>query len=320
MSPEQAGGGRLTKKNRFNLCLFLSLVLLAGCIRGDRLQQSPRPVPAASSAASSAGTTPAPDDEGSAVRSLLSIYDCVPDPQNGEWARVIEVIDGDTISVLQNGLTYRVRLVGINAPEMDEQAGPDALACSQRLLAGQDVYLLKDVSETDQYNRLLRYVFTSDTFVNYSLVREGCAFQVAYPPDTACTALLEEAENAAKADSVGFWANQAEEGALDIRIREVFYNGVRGENEPDEYVEIENMGAEAVDLSGWYLRDQGSHRFTFPSFQMAPGQVCRVYTDESHPETCGFSFGVSDSGIWNNGGDCAFLFASNGNLVGEFCY
>jgi len=52
---------------------------------------------------------------------------------------------------------------------------------------------------------------------------------------------------------------------------------------------------------------------------MQPGQVCRVYTNEYHPEWCGFSFG-SGSAIWNNSGDCAYLRDSEGRLIDTFCY
>ena len=59
--------------------------------------------------------------------------------------------------------------------------------------------------------------------------------------------------------------------------------------------------------------------FVFPDFELQPGQQCRVYTNEYHPEYCGFSFG-SGKALWNNGGDCGHLYDSNGVEVSTYCY
>jgi len=57
--------------------------------------------------------------------------------------------------------------------------------------------------------------------------------------------------------------------------------------------------------------------FTFT--EKAAGQSCRVYTNESHPETCGFSFG-SGKAILNNKGDCVYLFDGSGAQIASRCY
>jgi hypothetical protein len=44
-----------------------------------------------------------------------------------------------------------------------------------------------------------------------------------------------------------------------------------------------------------------------------------VYTNEAHPESCGFNMG-SGSAVWNNGGDCAYLEDSLGKEIAELCY
>ena len=49
---------------------------------------------------------------------------------------------------------------------------------------------------------------------------------------------------------------------------------------------------------------------------MLPGQVCRIYTNEYHPECCGFNYG-SGSAIWNNTGDCAYLRDGQSTLIDE---
>ena len=90
--------------------------------------------------------------------------------------------------------------------------------------------------------------------------------------------------------------------------------------ESDEYAEITNLGAGSANLLGWRLNagDPGQN-FYFPNFTLNPGQSCRVYTNEIHPEHCGFSFGRG-SAIWSNSGDCGYLYDDGGALVSDYCY
>jgi hypothetical protein len=103
-------------------------------------------------------------------------------------------------------------------------------------------------------------------------------------------------------------------------IRTINYDGQVPYVESDEYAEIKNIGSWAVNVSGWRLNagDPGQN-FYFPSFVFQPGQLCRVYTNEIHPETCGFSFG-SGSALWINSGDCGYLYDADGGLVHVLCY
>jgi phosphatidylserine/phosphatidylglycerophosphate/cardiolipin synthase-like enzyme len=104
-----------------------------------------------------------------------------------------------------------------------------------------------------------------------------------------------------------------------VVITDIFYDGEKGRAEPDEYVEIRNDDTVTIDLRNWTLRDEANHVFTFPFHLMQPGQTCRIYTNEDHPEWCGFSYG-SGSAIWNNSGDCADLRDSTGRTVDTYCY
>lgn len=103
----------------------------------------------------------------------------------GEIATVTRVIDGDTIDVLLNGQQMRVRYVGVNTPERDEPCYSDATQANRDLVEGKTVTLVTDTSETDPYDRLLRYIYADGVFVNESLVRDGFAEAVKYPPDDA---------------------------------------------------------------------------------------------------------------------------------------
>lgn len=104
-----------------------------------------------------------------------------------------------------------------------------------------------------------------------------------------------------------------------VVIQAIFYDGVVSSKEPDEYVELSNQAGAAIQLAGWTLRDQDNRVYTFPSYVMKPGEVCRVYTNEDHPEWCGFNWG-SGSAVWDNGGECATLQDASGTLIDEYCY
>ncbi len=121
----------------------------------------------------------------------------------GEVGRVVNVIDGDTIDVLIDGVRSRVRYIGINTPERDEACYREATRANARLVDGQTVTLVRDVSETDRFGRLLRYVYVNGQFVNEILVREGYAEAVQYPPDTAHARLFNDLERAARAANLG---------------------------------------------------------------------------------------------------------------------
>ena len=104
----------------------------------------------------------------------------------------------------------------------------------------------------------------------------------------------------------------------DVRITEIHYAG-SGSQEPGEYVEIKNSDDLPILLQDWTLTNGANQLFLFPSYVLIPGKNCRIYTNEHHPEWCGFSFGSANP-IWSNDGDCPHLFDSSGNPVIGFCY
>ncbi len=103
----------------------------------------------------------------------------------GETGRVVSVIDGDTIDVDINNRTLRVRYIGVNTPERDEPCYAKATAANAAMVNGQTVRLVRDQSNTDPYDRLLRYVYVGDVFVNRELVAGGYAEAVLYQPNDA---------------------------------------------------------------------------------------------------------------------------------------
>ncbi len=125
----------------------------------------------------------------------------------GETAQVLHVIDGDTIDVLLDGNEYRVRYVGVDTPERDEPFYREATQANRDFVDGQTVTLAVDVSETDQYGRLLRYVYLADgTFVNAELIAGGYARLVTYPPDVANADYFADLQREARQAERGLWA------------------------------------------------------------------------------------------------------------------
>jgi endonuclease YncB( thermonuclease family) len=129
-----------------------------------------------------------------------------PDIPPGDSASVVNITDGDTIEVLVGDVQHTVRYIGIDTPERGEPLADQCTAANAALVAGQDVILVKDQSETDQYGRLMRYIFLEDgTFVSEELVRSGFPRAISYPPDTQYDNQFRAAETIAKASSSGIW-------------------------------------------------------------------------------------------------------------------
>ncbi|MEJ2600865.1 MAG: thermonuclease family protein [Anaerolineales bacterium] len=125
-------------------------------------------------------------------------------------AMVTSVVDGDTIRVKIAGQETYLRYIGVDSPEDTDQhvwLGLEAAEENRLLVDGKRVLLFKDTSETDSFDRLLRYVLLEDgTFVNLEMVRSGLAQARAYPPDTACRTLFASAETQARQAALGLWS------------------------------------------------------------------------------------------------------------------
>jgi len=144
----------------------------------------------------------------SALSLALTPAFAAPPPYDERKARVIAVVDGDTINVLISGFyERRVRYIGIDAPEMRRDCfASEATAANRQLVLGKDVALERDVSDTDRFGRLLRYVYLpTGEMVNELLVRGGYAVARNYPPDTKYRARFETAERQARQANAGLW-------------------------------------------------------------------------------------------------------------------
>lgn len=245
-----------------------------------------------------------------------------------EAARVITIVDGDTIRVVMNGQEYPVRYIGIDTPEIVhpglpvEPFGPEAAEANRQLVLDRDVLLERDVSDTDAYGRLLRYVWVGDLMVNGELVRLGLAKANSYFPDVKYQDYLEGLEAEAFAAGLGIWSitptppppPAAEPSEpMGVFIAEVFKAG------KPETVTLENNGPVAVDLSGWTLVSvRGNQRYTIPGGTvLEPGARITVYSGPG-ADAAGPLFWTTDN-MWNNSEfDPAELYDAAGTLVSRW--
>lgn len=149
------------------------------------------PLPATTDTA--AATTPA----GS---SSVSCIPAIP-VQN---AFVVEVLDGNTIRALIDGLVYTVRYIGIDPPQNANFANA-ATYENYVLVYGREVQLIPGDSDKDERGRLLRYVKVKETFVNIDLLQKGLATASEDQSETSCHAEFVSAEGQARNAKAGLW-------------------------------------------------------------------------------------------------------------------
>lgn len=112
------------------------------------------------------------------------------------------VVDGDTVE-LSTG--QRMRLIGIDAPENGSPYFGKARDKLIELVLNKEVRVEKDVTETDRYGRLSRYVYIGETFVNREMVRSGYAASYKYPPDVKYQDQFVATEQDSKTAGSGLW-------------------------------------------------------------------------------------------------------------------
>lgn len=124
---------------------------------------------------------------------------------------VVRVVDGDTVHVRIGDRIEKVRLIGVNTPEIhhprkgEEPGGRQALAVNRQLLLGKRVRLELDVQHRDRYGRLLAYVWVGDTMVNAELVRRGYAQVMTVPPNVRYQDLFLKLQRDAREAGRGLW-------------------------------------------------------------------------------------------------------------------
>jgi micrococcal nuclease len=148
-----------------------------------------------------------------------------PRPPNLFWGIVTRVVDGDTIHVLlRDGPTERVRLIGIDTPEVHEsdklkrdarQSGRSkaeiqalgrlASEFTRRHLDRKEVGLGPDVQSRDRHGRLLAYVWQDKKLFNMLIVTEGYAQVLTIPPNVRYADIFLACQREARQAKRGLW-------------------------------------------------------------------------------------------------------------------
>jgi micrococcal nuclease len=200
---------KLLKFKYFLLVLCLSMLLpwFSGCAAaGDYAAESEKmPSQQTNDSGLDSRESPSP-----------AVENRVQHPDSLKSVQVIWIVDGDTIKVKMAGNTEKVRLIGVDTPELNHPTRgeePYALAArkyTQSQLANKSVLLEFDVEKTDQYGRLLAYVWLEKQMFNEMLLKEGFAQLSTYPPNIKYTERFTAAQREAVAAERGLWGAEAD--------------------------------------------------------------------------------------------------------------
>jgi micrococcal nuclease len=235
-------------------------------------------------------------------------------PSSKETFEVSQIIDGDTIR-LSTG--EKVRLIGINTPERDQPYYAEATQKLSELIGDNQVTLEKDVTDKDQYGRLLRYIYVNETFVNLEMVKHGYAISYSFPPNTKHLSEFEAAEEEARNAGIGIWTQSS--FTLTVSQLHADAEGDDSVNLNDEYVLFENNGNSTIIMTSWTVQDEAHNFYVFPEFGFANGSTLTLYTGSGTDTTTQLYWG-NDKPIWNNDGDSLYLRDAEGLLVTYYSY
>ena len=137
---------------------------------------------------------------------LLLLNGCQTTTQpQGLKVQVKRVISGQTIEVVSNDKTIQVRLIGIDAPDLQQQPhGQAAKAFLTQLIVDKQVILELDDQKQDEFGRSLAYVW-SDFLVNEYLVKQGVVLVAVKSPNHKHDTRLVHAQQWARLMEQGIW-------------------------------------------------------------------------------------------------------------------
>lgn len=157
------------------------------------------------------------------LAAVLTLMSCTPNPGPSTpsatapavvSAEVIAVVDGDTIDVrTRDGTEARVRLIGLDAPEIGRDGAADECYAQEARdwldaeLYGVTVQLEADPTQddADRYGRLLRHVYTDGQSAALGSIAAGAAYEYTYDAPYQHQAEHQAAEAEARADQLGLW-------------------------------------------------------------------------------------------------------------------
>lgn len=121
-------------------------------------------------------------------------------------AKVVGVLDGDTLDVLENGRPLRIRLANIDAPEKSQPFGQASKKSLSDMCYGNDATYTAQSKQVDKYNRTIAVVRCAGIEVNRAQIERGLAWvYTAYNKDIALPVI----ESRVKASHIGLWHDAA---------------------------------------------------------------------------------------------------------------
>lgn len=129
---------------------------------------------------------------------------CLADLMTGE---VVSVADGDTITVLSEGVQHKIRLSGIDAPEKNQPFGNQSKQSLVDIVFRKNVTV--DYNKRDKYNRIVGKVLLEGNDINLEQVKRGLAWhykQYEKEQELADRSIYANEEYIARRDIRGLWA------------------------------------------------------------------------------------------------------------------
>lgn len=145
---------------------------------------------------------------------------------------VVQIVDGDTLTVQHNGRAEKIRLIGIDAPESSinnktkkdaargngdvetiTKMGKEATRFVRKIVKPGDPIVIEfDKQTRDKYGRLLGYVYlSSGKMLNEEIVKAGYATLLTYPPNVKYQNRFLKAYREARENNRGLWAKYGAE-------------------------------------------------------------------------------------------------------------
>ena len=132
---------------------------------------------------------------------LLSLISCKDFSFNEvHEGKVVKVLDGDSINILQHGEEVRIRLAEIDAPEHGQAFWKKSKLALEKYVAGKQVSV--EEFDRDRYGRVVGHVYINDVWINGALVKKGYAYVYTR---YAVSKKLYEYESYAEKNKLGVW-------------------------------------------------------------------------------------------------------------------
>lgn len=204
-----------------------------------------------------------------------------------------------------------VRLIGFDTPETGEPFSAEAKAALASLLSGKTVELEFDVTQRDQYGRLLAYVWIGSTMANTEMLRRGRATLYTVPPNVKYVSTFQADQDEAQAAQRGIWGASA---GPPLQITSIHADAAGNDNDNlnDEYVVCKVLVAGS--LVGYFVEDDANHTYYFPDRVFQAGQTFTLHTGSGADDQTHLYWG-SGSAIWNNDGDTVKVLDPEGHVV-----